>query len=254
MTEAFVKAVSFAGNRHPNQDGYGWESGVYWVLDGATRDEAAAVEDYVAKLSAELKRAVKTSPDDISLPHLLAQAISRAAHLSSEAGIPSATVAMARETTDVYEWLVLGDAVVCSEVSMVTDGRLLDVAKEKRDQFLTLRGDVGASAAQLKEAHATLLKEEDWWRNRAGGFWVAAGDPEAATHAVTGQWEKTSNLALLTDGADELMSQFLRQTDAALMFAEWQTTGMTEVLETQRGKAVVSGRPVDDATILYLQQ
>lgn len=65
------------------------------------------------------------------------------------------------------------------------------------------------SAAQLKEAYAALLKEEDWWRNRAGGFWVTAGDPEAATHAVAGRWEKTSSIALLTDGADELMSQFL---------------------------------------------
>lgn len=248
-----MDAASLAGNRHPNQDGYGWESDVYWVLDGATRNDATAVEDYVAGLSAELKRAVKTSPHDISLRHLLAQAISRASHLSSDAGIPSATVAMARETFDAYEWLVLGDAVLRSEFSMVTDGRLLDVAKNERDQFLTLRGDAGVSAVQLKEAHAALLKEEDRWRNRAGGFWVAAGVPEAAAHAITGRWEKTSPIALLTDGADELMSQFLLEEDAALMFAEWRAAGVVKVLEMQRGKAVDSGRTVDDATIIYLQ-
>lgn len=138
MTGVSVDAESLSGNRHPNQDGYGWESDVYWVLDGATRDGATAVEDYIAGLSAELKRAVKTSPQAVSLRHLLAQAISRVAHLSSDAGIPSATVAMARESSDAYEWLVLGDAVMRSQFSMVTDGRLLDVAKEERGQFLTL--------------------------------------------------------------------------------------------------------------------
>jgi hypothetical protein len=47
-------------------------------------------------------------------------------------------------------------------------------------------------------------------RNRPGGHWVAATQPEAADHAVTGsvELERLTRVGLLSDGAARLVEMF----------------------------------------------
>lgn len=46
------------------------------------------------------------------------------------------------------------------------------------------------------------------YRNRPGGFWVAATAPEAAHHALTGQVDLPTSALLVSDGAARVVDRF----------------------------------------------
>jgi len=69
------------------------------------------------------------------------------------------------------------------------------------------------------------------WRNREGGYWIAATDPAAADHALTGRIA-TSDLrrfAVLTDGAARIVD----------IFGELSWQELLDVAETDGPKAVL---------------
>ena len=57
---------------------------------------------------------------------------------------------------------------------------------------------------------AKVMKRRTRYRNREGGYWVAAADPEAATHAITGNVSITElrHAVLMTDGVTRLITLF----------------------------------------------
>lgn len=120
--------VRIAGTEHPNQGLWG---DIVWVIDGATRatSPAGTVEAYVQNLSDALIDAAGHTPD-APLTDVLAAAITATA--TTEA---SATIALARATTDGFDWLVLGDARIwTSPVEAITGGRLAHIVVTERDQ------------------------------------------------------------------------------------------------------------------------
>jgi hypothetical protein len=118
----------------------------------------------------------------------------------------------------------------------------------------TLRGSRPPSTAQLTRA----LRRA---RNRPGGYWVAAADPQAASQAVTGSLpSKTLHRAvLLSDGASRLVDPFGLATWEELL-ALLDENGPDELLRQVRAAEAVDpeGRQwprtkrSDDATAVYL--
>ena len=98
-------------------------------------------------------------------------------------------------------------------------------------------------------------------RNRPGGYWVAAADPQAASQAVTGTLPaKTLRRAvLLSDGASRLVDPFELATREELL-ALLEENGPDELLRQVRAAEAVDpeGRQwprtkrSDDATAVYL--
>jgi hypothetical protein len=105
---------------------------------------------------------------------------------------------------DTVSWLVLGDCAVLldrgSGVEAVTDDRLSLSSSAKRAAVLA--GEAGLDAAEHASRVAALVHAQRAYRNREGGFWVAATDPDAAAHALTGSAPVRGlrNAALVTDG------------------------------------------------------
>ncbi|MFE9695167.1 hypothetical protein [Micromonospora sp. NPDC005806] len=66
-------------------------------------------------------------------------------------------------------------------------------------------GSAEKQAALLRMRHAELAA-----RHQPGGYWVAAADPFAAQHAITGEVPLVSvrRVAVLTDGAARLVALF----------------------------------------------
>jgi hypothetical protein len=116
------------------------------------------------------------------------------------------------------------------------------------------------SALKLRR-RAQLTRALRRARNRPGGYWVAAADPQAASQAVTGTLPGRSLLraVLLSDGASRLADPFKLATWEELL-ALLDESGPEELLRQVRAAEAVDpeGRQwprtkrSDDATAVYL--
>ncbi|MEV5973012.1 protein phosphatase 2C domain-containing protein [Streptomyces sp. NPDC051921] len=204
----------------PNEDFALGSAECVVVLDGAGMPKGLptgcehGVAWYVRRLGNALHREATESRRDLA--HCLATAIERTADLHRDTCevdspfSPSAMVAMLRVRDEQAEWLVLGDGTFVldegQEPSVVSDQRLKAVASEKR---AALRAAEPGSPEE-RAVHTALVEEERALRNRQGGFWVAAADPEAAAEALTGSTPiaHLKRAALLTDGSARYVDTF----------------------------------------------
>jgi hypothetical protein len=202
-----------------------------WVLDGAsvpTGMTACCDRDaawYVQRLTRALTHTLAPDPD-LPLPAALAAAIDdverehrTACATPGAATGPSATLALTRRRGQLLDWLVLGDATLLldtgTEINAISDKRLRGIATSLRAQ---IRGRLAAGGGYDTQEHRTLLAQlvaaERAARNTPEGYWIAADDPDAADHALTGTARigngsgEVRRLALLTDGAERAIELF----------------------------------------------
>jgi hypothetical protein len=177
------------------------------VLDGATaRTEtgcAHGVHWYAAQLGTALVDLARDRHADLT--EVLRQGIERvaAAHPQCDLqhpGTPSAGVAILRPDG---RYLVLGDVSIVAdgptEPIVVVDPRVDTTGRAERAEVNRhLIGTPEKAAALIPMKHAELAA-----RNMPGGYWIAAADPAAAAHSLTGTLalQTGSRAAVLTDGA-----------------------------------------------------
>ncbi|WP_426365116.1 protein phosphatase 2C domain-containing protein [Streptomyces sp. E-08] len=267
-----VDVASYSRPQGPNEDFALFDSTAAVVLDGAGMAPGMnsgcrhGVAWYVEQLGTRLH--VEAARRDAPLTICLATAIESTASLHRDTCVvdaplsPSATVAMARVRGDSFEWLVLGDCTVLIQrddvVTATTDDRLAQVAPHARE--VLARAVPGSPERQ--RAHEALVQEERSQRNVRGGYWVAAADPTAASHALTGSEiaSRVQGVALLTDGAGRLVTTF-RSTDWQGYMTLLSHGGPEEILrlvrEAEASDSDLSRWPRskqhDDATIAYIR-
>jgi len=180
------------------------------VLDGATARTETGCTHGIAWFAAKLGSAIASTAVDksLELKEVLAQAIAHTADQHRDCdlehvGTPSTAVGIVRQQTDALEYLVLGDVTLVLdsgyELAVITDDRVDTTAVEERAE--AARHPFGTEEkrlALLRMKHAELAV-----RNQPNGYWVAAADPSAANHAITGTVSTTGmrRFAVLTDGA-----------------------------------------------------
>jgi hypothetical protein len=201
-----------------------------------------------------------------SLADALAEAIRQVASLHpgcdlTHPGTPSATMVLLRVLDDRADYLALADAVLVLDtvdgLQVVSDARVNQLAGKERDAA----NRVPAGSALKLRRRAQLTRALRRARNRPGGYWVAAADPQAASQAVTGSLPgKTLQRAvLLSDGASRLVDPFGLATWEELL-ALLEESGPEELLRQVRAAEAVDpeGRQwprtkrSDDATAVYL--
>ena len=113
LDEIRAVGASLPGSfERPNEDAWGAEGPLAWIIDGATQP-GETVQSLDARTYAHaLSRAIRerASDTETSLTEILADAIDRAATWPATEPGPAATVAMVRRSGSGFEWLVLGDA------------------------------------------------------------------------------------------------------------------------------------------------
>ncbi|MEU6078252.1 hypothetical protein [Micromonospora sp. NPDC047074] len=194
------------------------------VLDGASVPEGfdtGCVHDtawYVRHLAARLGLAEAIRPTATLMSNLAAAILAVRSDHGDECdlehpGTPSSTVCLLRDGGDHVDYLVLCDSPLVLDaggrVSVVTDDRL-DAATAE------LRAMVAAVPATSADRSARVRQAADAQRarmNRTHGYWVAAANPDAAFHAVTGTLPlrgpgAVRRAALLSDGVSVLAEQF----------------------------------------------
>jgi hypothetical protein len=177
------------------------------VLDGATaRTETGCVHGvhwYAAQLGTALVDLA--GERDADLTEVLRQGIERvaAAHQQCDLrhpGTPSAGVAILRPDG---RYLVLGDVSIVADGPsapvVIVDPRVDTTGRAERaevDRHLIGTPEKAAALIPMKRAELAA-------RNVPGGYWIAAADPAAAEHSLTGKldFREESRAAVLTDGA-----------------------------------------------------
>ena len=176
-------------------------------------------------------------------------------------GTPSSTVVAVRLDADCVEYLVLADSVLLLDVIdgdpvVLTDDREAMVGRPHRVAMDALPGDSPEHAKTHREYVETLRK----YRNSDGGFWVAASDPSAADHAVTGSMPRKSlrAVALLSDGASRLADRFHLTDWAGILKILRQQSPQELIRQVRaaehadpRGERWPRGKTYDDATAVY---
>ncbi len=115
---------------------------------------------------------------------------------------PSSTVTIVRATEEGHlEILLLGDNIVLlPDEQMLTDNRIDQLNLKQR---ATYRWRL-ANGFGYDDDHRALLRElqaqQAEQRNRAGGYWIAEADPDAAAHALIAR-VPARTAVLATDGA-----------------------------------------------------
>jgi hypothetical protein len=172
---------------------------------------------YVRRLGAHLVSAVHP---DVSLPDVLAAGIRavRDDHAGScdldHPGTPQSTACLLRTAAESVDYLVLCDCSLVLDrggVDVITDLRAQSTSQKLREAALAGGSPYGSEdrASRLR----ALVNSQRRHVNRDGGYWIAAADPEAAYHAVTGTVPLTGpyrlrRAALLTDGASRAVDTF----------------------------------------------
>nr|WP_306416139.1 hypothetical protein [Micromonospora okii] len=196
------------------------------VLDGATVPEGFDTGCrhgpawYVRHLAARLGLAAAARPAATLVSSLAAAILAVRADHGGECdldhpGTPSSTVCLLRSSGDEVDWLVLCDSPlvldVGGRVDVVVDDRLETAMVDLRRMAATLPepADDGDRVDRFRRA-VGLQRER---MNRTHGYWVAAADPDAAYHALTGTVPLRGpgglrRAALLTDGASCAVEQF----------------------------------------------
>jgi Protein phosphatase 2C len=252
--EQEIQAATLPGGDAPNEDWYCCSPGTIAVLDGVT--VGPGIESgchhgtpwYVARLGGALLAGAAVRPP--SLRDVLAAGIAEVAALHADGcdldtiGAPSAALAVVRVREDTLEWLVLGDVTVVIDtaagIRAVTDDRVAASVAG-----LDIRSaDLGVRIGAARAAH----------RNRPGGYWVAAADPDAAAHALTGSvpLNEVRRVMVLTDGAARLVDLFGSTWDHALDIGPVQVLAEVRALEAADPDSVRYPRikARDDATAL----
>jgi hypothetical protein len=175
---------------------------------------------------------------------------------------PSATILILRETQRGCDYLVLGDSTLVLDgptgIKAVSDRRLQDnIAPSLRARLQHL----GRDSAEHGAARAELLAAERAGRNTDGGYWIAATDPQAAHHALTGHLapNEIHSALLLTDGASVLVDRFAT-IDWKDLLVITRTEGPVGVIERVRAAeddpaiaTLPRSKLHDDATIVYCE-
>jgi hypothetical protein len=128
----------------------------------------------------------------------------------TDPGTPMATVAVLAQRDDRLDYLVLADATVVIETTtgfeVITDLSVENIAREQ----ITVAHALPTGSPEHAAAIADLVMAQRRHRNQPGGYWVAAADPSAADHAVTGSMplSAVSRAAVMSDGAARLVDLF----------------------------------------------
>jgi len=123
---------------------------------------------------------------------------------------PSAAVAILQIHKDHLRYLVIGDVTLIIEMTdelrIITGSRVNATASVERATVDALpSGSPEKAAALVRMKHAELAS-----RNVPDGYWIAAADPTATSHALTGEMplRPIHRAAMLTDGAARAVIPF----------------------------------------------
>jgi hypothetical protein len=188
----------------------------------------------------------------LDLVSVLATAITTTASLHpacdlADPSAPFGAVAMLRFTDVGVEYLAISDAVLLlldgESIQVIRDGREFEFGRTERARLATLT----PGTPEYDEAFAACVHEIRGRRNQPHGYWLAAANPEAASHALTGHVDGVRSAVVLSNGASRLVDRFALATWPELITLV-SSDGPAELIRRVRDAEAGAGTRADDAT------
>jgi hypothetical protein len=222
-----VRSASAPAPGNPENEDHVFRYGdLIGVLDGATVPEGfdtGCVHGpawYVRQLAARIGMAAAERPAAALTGNLAAAILAvRADHGGrcdlDHPGTPSATVCLLRYGGDHLDYLVLCDSPLVQDlgerIEVISDDRLAAAMADLRRQ-VDSDAELGAEADRATRFRRAVTLQRARM-NQTHGYWVAAANPDAALHALTGSCpltgpDRVRRAALLTDGAARAVERF----------------------------------------------
>lgn len=219
-----VSGVDTVSVEHEPFGAVGYTRDFYWLLDGsmAPTGKEGKVVEYVKLLDKKLRENVRY----VDTPkELLREAIAavdkeykgrKKGRGRQPAWEPSASAVIAKVDKEKVEYAVLGTCSfrleianrcveeTCSELSEI-------VRKEKSALTQLVHSGVSDNSIAMQRARDAMIAEENKWRNKMDGFWIAATEPKAVEFALIGEElvkEKEFIITLASSGMDRLTGTF----------------------------------------------
>lgn len=233
-----IRAATLPGGSN-NQDRYITGDGFAAVLDGATSFAGDRSHDpgwYAEHLAQAIAESV---PRGGSLADAVTEAIRavRDAHDLSPRTTPTSTVALARWSAESVETYVLGDsyAVVLrtdGTEGAHTDDRLDSVAMDERAAYRKRLADDGGYDGGHRELLLRLQAEQARQSNRAGGYWIAGAEPEAAQHGFTATEDRSGVAAIVLASDGVALERYSADATWSDLYRDVERHGADRVLRT----------------------
>jgi Protein phosphatase 2C len=241
------------------------------ILDGATAPASTALCQHGARwfsrtLGTRLFLELSAEPP-VWIAEGVARAIDAVLTIHSETceiddqTHPSATIAVVRQLSDVYEYYVLGDSTIIFDMSrgqlaVRSDKRLRQVAISEREHVMATH----IEGRERTSALVDLVNAERAHRNVRRGYWIASANPDAAAHGLQGHVRDgdVHRVALLSDGAASIVERYnLMDWRSALDLME--KGGPQEIIRAVRktedsdpkAERWPRSKPHDDATAVF---
>jgi len=213
----------------------GCPHGVAWFARQLGGNLLALIEDHTLDLASVLAAAITTTAS---------------AHATCDLADPSApfgAVAMLRFTGAGVEYLAISDAVLLlpdgESIQVIRDGREFEFAREERARLASLM----PGTPEYDEAFAEAIDVVRGLRNQPHGYWLAAANPAAASHALTGEIARVRSAVVLSNGASRLVDRFGLATWPELI-ALVSSQGPAELIRRVREAEASGDVRADDAT------
>lgn len=237
MAHFVVRSVICDPGADVNEDAVGISSGAAWVIDGATGFGMCPLTSYptdAAWYASELGSALATLSAETTVPaDLLKAAIKQVARRfeaiarrPAPEDEPHAAVVTIRMSDDgQIQYAVLGD---CAVIVPTPDGaRLINDPVVGRfdgrfaQAIAALHGQGIVDKEDVQAKMIPVLRDLRKTMNRPEGYWVAALDPDVASHAVVGTvtLRPGESILLASDGFLRLIDPFGIYDAAALLTA-----------------------------------
>ncbi len=218
------------------------------ILDGATappRIDSGCVHGVpwiVRQLTARVAYRLALA-DMASLPDILAAAIKGTCRAHADTcdltnpNSPSSTVSMLRLCNNSLDYLTLGDSPI---ILWHTDHSFTPIIDDR--------------TSHLPGGRPYTLEVVQNHRNKAGGFWVASTNTDAAYQAISGSVEVShlTEAALFTDGITRLLDWYGYTWPE--IFGHLRENGpvsLISLVRAEEAKGHPFGKQHDDASVIY---
>lgn len=217
-TWAIIDSACEPSDSKVNEDRFGAQANLAWVIDGATSlsdqpvtdaaSDASWLVDIIVKHLEQHAAAGTESLGDI-LRDTIAKVVDESESWSSTPQFPpSAAIAILRANEHNVEYVMLADVSIVSASGQVISDRRVDVPNQPALDELTNLLRAGATFADARLAvNDLLINTRTQSMNKPGGYWVIATEREAAQNAISGvlTHEECANALLTTDGFSRIV-------------------------------------------------
>ena len=241
-----IKAYTQEGTKHVNQDVFGWQGNMVWVIDGATPlfgDDFLGgndVQKTVRKISDALKRYAN---DENSLADILFHACKSVEKeyrksisgydLIEKYKLPSFAIVIVRANNNTVEWYGLGDCEIYMHDTVYRDESFDRINKRNQKKVKNMLA--------LHRETRMLLNNG----NHPEGYWIGSLDGVGCMHGKQGSVKRgeIENIYLYSDG----MSAVLQ--DKSILMSGIDINDIVFEKYIQKNRYLTT----DDITILQMQ-